>query len=98
MTPYFLLVEEWNYPTESGREVHDLTYEEDEREDGIAACMKLANDELPNFEASTKEDALPPERLGNGDGVIITTRMGLDRFYYAARLLKVTPLYTGEAE
>lgn len=91
MPPYWLVWEEWNYPTESGREPHPVTF--DMEEGAIAACMELAESERANF-AGNGMDGLPPARCG--DGFIITTKMGLDPFYYYARFMKVEPLGLGK--
>lgn len=90
MTAYYLILDEWNYPTESGREVLPYTYDEDEREEALKKCLALAVDEKENFMECTGEDALPV--AWTPDGTILTTRSGLDGFYYAARLVKITPL------
>ena len=88
MEAYYLIVEEWNYPLESGRDPHPLTY--DTPEDALAECHELAKLEADNFAVSTGMDCLPPQQCGN-DGVIITTKMGLDPFYYYARVVRVEP-------
>ena len=83
--PYYLVVEEWNYPTESGREPSQLTY--DGLDEAISACRELAEAERGNFTAVTGLDCLPPETCDTG--YILTTRMGLDPFYYLARVVPV---------
>lgn len=85
--PYYLVVEEWNYPTESGHDVFDRTY--DSKEEALAMCEYLASLESVTFHANAKQDALPPEQYYTG--YIITTKAGLDPFYYYARVVEVTP-------
>lgn len=91
MPPYWLVWEEWCYPTESGREPHPVTF--DTEAGALAACMELADAERANFDANGM-DGLPPARYG--DGFIITTKMGLDPFYYYARFMKIEPLGLGK--
>ena len=94
MNPYYIVVEEWNYPTESGREVCDLTF--DSLEEAIAKCKEFAGYAEQNFEDNVKQDVLPPaitEDKGKSNGVIITTRTGLDPFYYYARVITMEPLH-----
>jgi hypothetical protein len=86
-TSYYLVAEEWNYPTESGRDPHPLTY--DTLGDALAACRGLAEENAADFAASTGMDCLPPQQCG--DGVIVTTKTGLDPFYYYARAVRVEP-------
>ena len=93
MTPYYVLVEEWNYPTQSGREARPETYNEDERDKALEKCLSIAEEEVENFEQHVMEDALPAEKTESG--AIVTTRMGLDGFYFAVRLVKLTPLNRG---
>lgn len=93
MTSYYVLVREWNYPTESGRDTCSCTYDEAERNEALARCLAMAEREVDNFERNVRDYALPPKRTENG--AIVTTREGLAGFYYAVRLVKVTPLNTG---
>ena len=81
------MVEEWNYPTESGRDPHPLTY--DTPEDALAACRELAEGNVGDLAAGTGMDCLPPQQYGSG--VIVTTKTGLDPFYYYARVVRVEP-------
>jgi len=92
MTPYYLVVEEWNYPTESGREVYADTF--DTKAEALAKCELIAKDEfVTNFAAAVGQDALPPGRCE--DGTLVTTKMGLDPFYYYARVITVEPTGDG---
>lgn len=88
MDTYYLIVEEWNYPTESGRDPHPLTY--DTLEAALAACYALAGENVGDLAASTRMDCLPPQQCGS-DGVIVTTKTGIDPFYYYARVIRVEP-------
>lgn len=93
MTAYYLILDEWNYPTESGRGVLPETYDSGEFGDALQKCIAMAEAEKENFEECTGEDALPVVRTP--DGAILTTKSGLDEFYYAVRLIKITPLSKG---
>lgn len=90
MPPYWLVWEEWVYPTESGREPHPVAFGTEAG--AVEACKRLADAEWANF-AGNGIDGLPPARCG--DGFIITTKMGLDPSYYYARFMKVEPLGLG---
>ena len=87
---YFIVVEEWNYPYESGREIAEVydTYEE-----ALEKAKSLCEDEMDNFCDNIGGDCLNPEELGGDNkGVIITSKMGLDNFYYACRIFEVDSL------
>ena len=87
---YFIVVEEWNYPYESGREIAEIydTYDE-----ALEKAKSLCEDEMDNFCDNIGGDCLNPEELGGvNKGVIITSKMGLDNFYYACRIFEVDSL------
>lgn len=87
---YFIVHEEWNYPTESGREFVD---DFDTYDKALAKAMQLCEDEMQNFCDSIKGDCLDPEELGGPNkGVILTSKMGLDPFYYACRITEIESL------
>lgn len=44
---YYLVTTEWLYPTESGRDVVEFTY--DTKEEAFAKCKKLCEEEVDNF-------------------------------------------------
>ena len=91
MPQYWLVWSGGDYPTESGREPCSVTFGTEA--EALSACEKLADNERVNF-ARNCSDGLPPERCG--DGFIITTKNGLDKFYYYARFKKIEPLGLGK--
>ena len=82
---YFLVVEEWNYPTESGQDPDQVVYYS--LDEALDACEVMARAEMHNFSDVTELDCLPPARCD--DGFILTTKMGLDPFYYFVRVVPV---------
>ena len=85
--PYYLVVEEWNYPNESGREPSLNTY--DSKEEALQVCHDMAESEIENFQATTGTDSLPVGWCP--DGAIITPKNGLDPYYYYVRIVPVVP-------
>lgn len=87
---YYILVEEWLYPTESGREVHD---DYDSYEAALAKAKEFCEDEMYNFLHATGCDPTHPEafinRDGSKQGVCITCLNGLDRWWYAVKIIPV---------
>ena len=86
---YYVVVIEWNYPTETGR---DIVADFDSRDEAMAKAFETARDELDNFK-QVAGDALSPEECegSNGDvgGVIITPKNGLDEWFFIARVLEI---------
>jgi len=60
---YFVLVWEWLAPTESGREVLDLTY--DTLDEALEAAREHLERERPNFISATGLNASEPARYGD---------------------------------
>ena len=91
---YYILVEEWLYPTESGHDTCEHTFETPD--DVLAYAAKKAEEEVANFRNATQCDCLPPavyeSAEGDAGGYIITTKMGLEPWYYACRIFRVAPL------
>lgn len=94
MPTYYALMEEWLYTTESGREPVDVTF--DDFEEAMSYAKDMAEKEMSNFDEFNGVDCLVPGRCGsvNGDsgGYILTCKNGLDDWYYAVRVFKVTPI------
>lgn len=99
MPPYYIIMEEWLYPTESGREPVDVTF--DTEEEALEFTESLGENELVTFEMQTREDPLAPQRhlptCGDNGGTIVTSKNGLDPWYYAARVYKIEPLQKAES-
>lgn len=95
MNTYYVLVEEWLYTTESGRDTIDVTF--DSREEALLYAGDFIKNEVQNFSDHNKVDCLPPEEYSpccnDEGGFIITPRNGLDEWYYAVRVFKINPLH-----
>lgn len=110
---YYIVVEEWLYPTESGREIigdFDKTIGGmksggDETSLVLNRAKELADAEEQNFELACRTDCLPPAQYNNKNGgnanmsideigYIITSKNGLDDWYYAVRIIPVSSLDT----
>jgi hypothetical protein len=93
MPTYYVLLEEWLYPTESGREPVEVTF--DYLEAAMAHARDMAEKEMSNFADITKVDCRIPDRCASGNGdsgsYILTCMNGLDAWYYAVRVFKITP-------
>ena len=89
---YFMVVSEWNYPTEGGR---DFECDFDTLEEAKNFAKELCLSERRNFAEATECDPLTPASvdLGSGemDGVryVITPKNGLDEWWYSARVIPV---------
>lgn len=87
---YYIVSEEWLYPTESGR---DLVDDFDTYEDALLAAKKKCEEEMYNFLHATGCDPTHPEaftdRDGSKQGVCITCLNGIDDWWYAAKIIYV---------
>lgn len=87
---YYIVSEEWLYPTESGR---DLVGDFDTYEDALLAAKQKCEEEVYNFMDATKCDPTRPEAFispdGSSQGVCITCANGLDDWWYAAKIIPV---------
>lgn len=85
---YYIVVTEWLYPTESGREV--IT-DFDTKDEALVRCFELCDDELDGF-FHVCGDYLAPEQYKDKDGnegVVITSMNGLDDWYFKAKIVEV---------
>lgn len=85
---YYIVVTEWQYPTESGREVIS---DFDTKDEALVRCFELCDDELDNY-VLVCDDYLPPEQYKNKDGtegVIVTAKNGTDNWYFKAKIIEV---------
>ena len=86
---YYQVISEWKYPNKSGyRDIGtSKTYD-----GAMELAKKVCYKERRNFCISTKEDPMFPDqfRYDNGEqGYIVTSKMGLDDWYYVARVVGV---------
>ena len=85
---YYIVVAEWNYPTETGREtIGDF----DSKDEALTRGFELCDSEYDNFYDNCG-DPLPPEECKDEDGnsgVIITPKNGLDDWFYVVRIVEM---------
>lgn len=98
MTEYYVVVEEWNYPIESGREVLPETYDAGEFVDAVQKCIAMAEAEKENFEQHVQRLGGDPQAHAviatSVDSTTVSVKSRPD-LYYAVRLIKITPLSKG---
>lgn len=85
---YYIVVTEWLYPTESGR---DVITDFDTKDEALVRCFELCDDELDNY-GLVCGDYLAPEQYEDedgGTGVIVTAKNGLDEWYFKAKVIEV---------
>ena len=96
MPDYYMLVEEWLYPTESGKDPCEYTW--DTPDEAMAYAEAKVREEEKNFPSATACDCLPAARCepcnGDAGSFIVTTKDGVEPWYYACRVFKVAPLTT----
>ena len=61
---YYIVVTEWLYPTESGR---DVITDFDTKDEALVKCFELCDDELDNY-SQVCGDYLAPEQYKDVDG------------------------------
>ena len=85
---YYIVVAEWLYPTESGR---DVITDFDTKDEALVRCFELCDEELDNYGLACG-DYLAPEQYKDDDGtegVIVTAKNGLDEWYFKAKIIEV---------
>lgn len=92
MQSYYVVVGEWNYPTESGGDPVDITF--DDREEALDFAKKMCEDEQWNYMEATRCSSSSIEyREDDGtEGYIITDMNDNEPFYFYARIIKIEPL------
>lgn len=90
MNSYYLVVEEWNYPTESGRNILD---DFDTESDAMDCALKSANFEKQNFVDNCGDARNIEEMIQLYDneypGYIITPKNCSDPFFYVTKVIEV---------
>ncbi len=88
--PYFIVVNEWLYPTESGR---DFVCIYDVYEQALNRAKYECANELSNYEDACGCDALQPDPVEDWDGVpskfVITAKNGLDEWWFSSKIIAV---------
>lgn len=87
---YYVAVEEWLYPTESGREIAG---DFDTYEEALRRAGRLCKDEMFNFADATGCDPSNPTEFVSPDGtqrgVMIADSKGLEEWWYAVKIVPV---------
>lgn len=83
---YYIVVTEWLYPTESGREAMSdwNTFEE-----ALNECHTLVLEEVYNYSDVTKCDPTPITLNSNQNGYLITDGKGLEDWWFQAKIIEV---------
>lgn len=86
---YYLVVTEWRYPTESGYDVCNDTF--DTKQEAVRECLAVCHSEMSNFSAFCDPLPVAPcsDAEGNVLGAIITAKNGLDEWWFAAKVIPV---------
>lgn len=85
---YYIVVAEWLYPTESGR---DVIADLDTKDEALVSCFELCDDELDKYGLACG-DYLASKQYKDKDGnegVVITSKNGLDEWYFKAKIVEV---------
>ena len=85
---YYIVVTEWLYPTESGREV--IT-DFDTKDEALTRCFEVCDDELDLFSRECGDYLAPSHYMDDdgSEGVIITVKNGLDEWFFQAKVIEV---------
>ena len=84
---YYMVVDEWCYPTETGR---DFLMDFDSLEEALKWSESKCESETWNFADVTGCDPCAPERFkGAYEGYVISPKNGLDDWWYAVKVVPV---------
>ena len=83
---YYIVVAEWLYPTESGREIFN---DFDDYDEAFETAHCRVQDEIENYTEVTKCDATPINLNPTLDGYIITDDKGLEEWWFQAKIVEV---------
>lgn len=83
---YYVVVTEWLYPTESGREVMS---DWDTFEEALSECHTLVLEEVYNYCDATNCDPAPINLNSNQNGYLITDDKGLENWWFQAKIIEV---------
>ena len=87
---YYIVVGEWLYPNESGREIY---YDCDTLEEALECSKKITECEKSAFFECCKTDPTPVNAVTENGiytvGHIITCKNGLDNWWFMAKIIKV---------
>lgn len=83
---YYIVVTEWLYPTESGREAMS---DWDSFADALKECEDLVFKEIRNYWEATCCDPTPISLNSTKDGYLITDNKGLEDWWFQAKIIEV---------
>ena len=86
---YFVIVTEWNYPTESGRDTMSSTFESSELTEAQEFTKELCVNEMMNFFDATKLDCNKPNMTKDGLCYFIDPKTDDDPYYFRARIIPI---------
>ena len=90
MNSYYIVVQEWLYPTESGRDVLADTY--DDVAEATASARRCVESEVFNYDRATGCTPTPVEETEDFQSkaaFIITDKAGLEEWWFAAKVIEV---------
>jgi hypothetical protein len=83
---YYIVVTEWLYPTESGRDIVD---DFDTFDEALDRCAKIVFNERENYFDTTKTTPTFLNLNSNENGYIITDKNGLEDWWFQAKVIEV---------
>lgn len=84
---YYIVVTEWLYPTESGRDLYD---DYDTYEEALEVARQIVEDERrDNWSEATNTDPYTIDFSRDSNGYIITAKNGLEEWWFQAKIIKV---------
>jgi hypothetical protein len=84
---YYVVITEWLYPTESGR---DLGGDYDTYDEALNVARQLVEDECrDNWSEATHTDPSTIDFNSDSNGYIITDKSGLEDWWFQAKIIKV---------
>ena len=85
---YYIVVAEWLYPTESGR---DVITDFDIKDEALVRCFELCEDELDNYGLACGDYIAPCQYKDDDgtEGVIVTAKNGLNEWYFKTKIIEV---------
>jgi hypothetical protein len=87
---YYIIVTEWLYPTESGR---DIGCDYDTLNEALEECKKIVESEINTYSKTCNTDPTPInsfKKNGNINGYLITAKNGLDEWWFQAKVVEVS--------
>lgn len=85
---YYIVMAEWLYPTESGREFFG---DFDSKDEALTRCFEVCDDELDVYSSECGDYLTPSHYIDDdgSEGVIISAKNGLDDWYFKVKIIEV---------